>query len=146
MQNLTTTHREPIEKENELCIPAGEGKTSFTDVRDIAEVAAEVLKTGDNINEILRITGAEALDYYEVADIMSEILDREIIYTEPSGREFRKKMKSYGFSKGFLRVASILYLTVKLGKGASIYPDLERVLERKPRKIEEFIKDYKHNF
>ena len=30
-------------------------------------------------SEILRINGAEALDYYEVKEIMNEILDRDII-------------------------------------------------------------------
>lgn len=143
MQNLITTHLEIIRKENKLCIPAGDGKTSFIDARDIAEVAAMVLKTGNYKNDILRVTGLEALDYYEVAKRMSSILDRKITYTAPSTREFKKKMKVYGYEKKFLRIVSILYLTVRLGKASTIYYDVEKVLGREPKKIDEFIRDYK---
>src|SRR6056297_1635037 len=39
MQNLSTTHRLEIKENNEIFIPAGNGRTNFIDVRDIAEVA-----------------------------------------------------------------------------------------------------------
>ncbi|MBD3215106.1 MAG: hypothetical protein GF311_21040 [Candidatus Lokiarchaeota archaeon] len=65
---------------------------------------------------------------------MNVILDREITYTNPSSREFRKKLEKYGYSKSFLRIALILYFTVRLGKGDAIYDDLESVLGRKARK------------
>ncbi|MEC4811841.1 MAG: NmrA family NAD(P)-binding protein, partial [Scytonema sp. PMC 1069.18] len=39
MQNLNTVHQEDIKTRGELFVPAGNGKTSFIDVRDIAAVA-----------------------------------------------------------------------------------------------------------
>ena len=43
MQNLNTTHREDIRLRYRLFMPAGNGKTSFIDVRDIAAVAVKFL-------------------------------------------------------------------------------------------------------
>jgi uncharacterized protein YbjT (DUF2867 family) len=43
MQNLSTIHREDIRDSSEIFVPAGKGKTSFIDVRDIAEVAVKVM-------------------------------------------------------------------------------------------------------
>lgn len=43
MQNLSTTHALEIKSMNEILVPAGRGKTSFIDVRDIAAVAVEAL-------------------------------------------------------------------------------------------------------
>lgn len=36
MQNLSTTHRDEIKTGSEIFVPAGRGKTSFVDARDIA--------------------------------------------------------------------------------------------------------------
>jgi len=43
MQNLNTTHLADIREYDDLFIPAGGGKTSFIDVRDIGAVAARIL-------------------------------------------------------------------------------------------------------
>ena len=43
MQNLNTTHREDIRLRDRLFMHAGNGKTSFIDVRDIAAVAVKIL-------------------------------------------------------------------------------------------------------
>lgn len=43
MQNLSTTHRPEIRDEGVIAVPAGRGKTSFVDARDIAAAGAIVL-------------------------------------------------------------------------------------------------------
>ncbi|MFW6270990.1 MAG: NmrA family NAD(P)-binding protein [Bacillota bacterium] len=84
MQNLSTTHKKEIKKNDEIYIPAGKGKTNFIDVRDIADVVSLVLTEKNHINKASEITGKEALSYYEVANILSEKLGREITYKDPS--------------------------------------------------------------
>jgi uncharacterized protein YbjT (DUF2867 family) len=37
MQNLSTTHRDDIREHGDIFVPAGHGRTSFIDTRDIAE-------------------------------------------------------------------------------------------------------------
>ena len=46
MQNLSGVHRDDIRLRNEIFLPAGNGKTSFVDVRDVAGVAVHALLHG----------------------------------------------------------------------------------------------------
>ncbi len=144
MQNLTTIHREVISKERDLLIPAGKGKISFIDIRDIAAVAVKVLtETSDiYINKVINLTGSEALDFYAISEIMTKILGKNITYSNPKSKIFIKKMISYGFPKDFVKVMKWIYFIVRIGKADMLYPDTEKILGRKPIKMKAFIKDY----
>lgn len=142
MQNLSTTHKGIIQKEKDIFVPAGDGKISFTDVRDIAEVAATILKSGRQKNRTLRITGDTAWNFHEVAEKMTSILNQPIRYSNPSGREFKKKMLEYGFHRGMTRIMRIIYSAVKSNNSDTIYLDFKKLLKKKPRSLDQFIKDY----
>lgn len=88
MKNLNTTHRAEIQQRNEIVVPAGKGKTSFIDVRNIAAVAALALTETGHANQAYDLTGSEALDDDEVAAILSQALGRPITYREPSLFQF----------------------------------------------------------
>jgi uncharacterized protein YbjT (DUF2867 family) len=49
MQNLSTTYRADIRDRGLIEVPAGDGRTSFIDVRDVAEVAARVLGRAEHL-------------------------------------------------------------------------------------------------
>lgn len=80
MQNLLEVHRPDIVEHGEIFVPAGNGKTSFVDARDIGEAAAIVLTESGHVNQAYDLTGPEALDYGEVATIFSDVLGRSITY------------------------------------------------------------------
>lgn len=143
MQNLNTVYRESILKNNEIYLPAGKGKTSFIDVRDIAEVAVRSFIEEGHQNKAYSLTGSEALDYYEVADIFTEVLGRKITYPNPTSRCYTKKMQGLGLEEDFIKVMSKIYLTVRLGFAAKVTTDTERILKRPPIKLREYIRDYK---
>ena len=84
MQNLSTIHRGDIRDTNKIFIPAGKGKTSFIDVRDIAATAVKVMTEPGHENKAYALTGNKALDYYQVAEIFTHVLGRQIVYTNPS--------------------------------------------------------------
>lgn len=44
MQNLENAHRDDIRSLNQIVVPAGSGRTSFIDGRDIAAIAAKILQ------------------------------------------------------------------------------------------------------
>ncbi len=88
MQNLSTTHRIEIRDRSEIFVPAGNGRTSFVDVRDLADVAAQALATGQHLNAAYELTGSEALTYTEVAAILTNVLGRTITYRNPSVLRF----------------------------------------------------------
>jgi uncharacterized protein YbjT (DUF2867 family) len=66
-----------IKGQNGIFLAAGEGKTSFISIEDIASVAVRCFCEGAG-NRELDLTGLEALDHAEVAAIISEALGRSI--------------------------------------------------------------------
>lgn len=143
MQNLDTTHREEIRKENEIFVPAGRGKTSFIDVRDIAAVATQALTQDVHKNKAYDLTGKEALDYYEVARHFSEVLGRPIRYSKPSAPHFLLRMLSRKTPLSFSLVMLAIYSTARLGLAAKVTEDTGRILGRAPLTMRQYIEDYR---
>ncbi len=146
MQNLNTTHRDEIRFRSELFIPAGNGRTSFIDVRDIAAVAALALtnKTGAFINKSYELTGSEALTYTEVAQILSEVLGRTITYKNPSILRFIwQKWQREHMPLGFTLIMVALYTVSKLGKAAGLTNTTEQLLHRPPLTFRQFTEDFR---
>jgi uncharacterized protein YbjT (DUF2867 family) len=142
MQNLSTTHREDIRRRDELFIPAGEGKTAFIDVRDIAAVAARTLREAGRENQAYPLTGSEALTYYQVAEMMSEVLGRPIAYTNPSPWRFAWRFWRRGRSLSYTAVVTAIYLTTRFGLAETVTPHTADLLQRPPISMRQFIVDY----
>lgn len=142
MQNLSTTHLDDIRERGEVFVPAGRGKTSFIDVRDIAECAAVLLTSEGRIGKAYTVTGQEAIGYDDVARILSQATGRDIRYTSPSGAAFARRMAEQGRDAGFVSVMRGIYLVAKLGMAGGITRDLEDLLGRPARTFEEFARDH----
>jgi uncharacterized protein YbjT (DUF2867 family) len=143
MQNLSTTHCQDIKDNNEIFVPAGKGKTSFIDVRDIAAVAVKVMTESGHENKAYPLTGSTALDYYEVAEIFTNILGRQIDYTNPSIFNFAWRMYQRGLKTEPIAVMLGIYTTAKLGLAAKVTEDVRHLLRRSPISMEKFVRDYR---
>ncbi len=142
MQNLNTTHRDDIRYHDEIFLPAGKGKTSFIDVRDIAAVAAQALLDENHKNQAYDLTGNEALDYQEVADLFTEVLGRKITCVNPGILRFWRRMKKAGYTNAFVLTMIGIYTTVRLGLAKKVTGDTENLLKRKPVSVRQYIQDY----
>jgi uncharacterized protein YbjT (DUF2867 family) len=143
MQNLSTTHRNEITERSEIFIPAGEGKTSFVDARDLGEVAALALSNDGHLNQSYELTGPTPYDYYEIAGMLSRVLGRPIRYTNPSVLIFFWRKWREGTPVPFIFVMIALYTVAKLGKAAGHSTELQEMLGREPTSFEQFAEDYK---
>jgi len=146
MQNLNTTHREDIQKNHDLFIPAGNSRTSFIDTRDIGEVACIALLDSKYLYQKLNITGPQALSYNEIAQIMTQVLGTEITYSKPSLLKFRQTMIKRGIKKDYVNVMVMLYLITQLGNAKDVTDTAEKVLGHAPRNIQTYIQDYQNDF
>jgi uncharacterized protein YbjT (DUF2867 family) len=147
MQNLNDFLGEEIKERNRIFIPAGKGKTSFVDTRDLAEVAVIALQdTEKHKNKKYVIKGDEAIDFYRVADIMTEVLHVTIQYTNPSVKEFKGFMLQKGVKEDFINVVIGIHFPTKLGFAKGITRDYENITNKKPIKVKTYIKDYKGNW
>ncbi|MBJ7949086.1 MULTISPECIES: SDR family oxidoreductase [Bacillus] len=143
MQNLLSQHGDELRNEKIIEVPAGNGKTSFIDVRDIGEVTAKVLIEDGHKFKAYDLTGSEALTYYEVAETISKETKESIIYTNPSIFKFRKRMMQKGLKNDFIMVMIGIYTTARLGLAKKVTLDLEQLLQRKPTNLKQFVHDYR---
>jgi uncharacterized protein YbjT (DUF2867 family) len=146
LQNLSTTHLQDILKRDDLFVPAGNGRTSFIDARDIAAVAVRALSVPHIVNGGIDLTGSEALTYGEVAAIFSEVLGRRITYSDPAPPRFGLEMRKRGMKAAFVNIMILIYTTNRLGLAARVTHDVERIRGRKPISVRRFVEDFRHLF
>ncbi len=144
MQNLNTVHRQDIQQEGEIFLPAGRGKTSFIDVRDIAAVATIALLEREHRNQAYELTGSQSLDYYQVADIFTAVLGTKIVYSNPSILAFARRMAARGLPLGFILVMIGIYTVARLGLAGRVTQDTARVLGRAPCTMRQYVEDYQN--
>ncbi|MFP4466507.1 MAG: SDR family oxidoreductase [Candidatus Goldiibacteriota bacterium] len=139
MQNLSTTHRDEIKYNNEIFIPAGNGRTSFIDVKDIAETAAKILTENSHIHKAYELTGRDSITYHEAARILSKYLGRTVTYSGPGLLKFIFRKIRRGYSIPFTLVMSALYTLCRLGKAGKKTNTFKNLTGRDPGSFENFV-------
>ena len=97
-----------LREQGAIYLAAGEGKTSFISVRDIAAVVVAALRQSITGREI-DLTGPATLDHFEVAKIISEASDRTVVYHSLSEEQMLKGARSQGMSEPVVAYLAMLY-------------------------------------
>lgn len=140
MQNMSGVHAFEIKNFNRIVVPVSNALTSFIDAKDIGEITAKVLSEPElHQNKGYSITGPEAIDYWQVAKILSKELGREIIYTNPKP-SFAKNywIAIRGMEKEYCNVMGMLYMMTRFGTAKKVTSDFELVMGKKPRTFQQF--------
>lgn len=139
-QNLSTTHAADIPDRDQVMVPAGGGATAFVDAEDVGAVAAAALL--DPLRHAYRawtVTGPQALTYAQVAEILTEELDRVIRYPRPGVWAYARHARtSLGMPWEMVAVTAAIYTTARLGLAATLSDDVRTVLGRDPVDVATF--------
>ena len=150
MQNFINFFGQTIKNQNAFYLPAGDGKVSFVDVRDIAAVAVKTLVANDNDNQHIGkaygITGDELLTYKQAAEILSKEVGKKINYVNISDDDARKAMKGIGIEDWLIDGMMELYSIIKDGHAEQITNTVEQILGKKPGSFSQFAKEYAEFF
>ena len=143
MQNLSGVHSVEIKERDEIFIPAGNSKTSFIDAADIGLAAAILLHEPERFkNTAHTITGPEALDYYQVAEILTKVTGRKIRYAKPGFLKYRGHyIKKRKLDKGYVNVTVALYFMTRMGTAKEVSKGFYELTGKSPRTLEEFAGD-----
>jgi uncharacterized protein YbjT (DUF2867 family) len=148
MQNFVNVFGHTIKTQNAFYIPAGDGRVSFVDVRDIAVVAAEILtksnakKSQQYDNKAYIITGEEALSRSQAAEILSKEIGKKISYIDIPEENARKGMKEAGMDAWHVDALMELYRIIRAGHASQTTGTVEEIIGRKPLSLAQFAKDY----
>lgn len=148
MQNVSGIHSWEIKNQNQIFVPAGKSKTSFIDGADIGLATAKILKSPERFkNTAHTITGPEALNYVQVAEILTKVTGREIKYMSPSLLKYRHRyIKQRGLDKSYVNVTVALYLMTRLGTAKAITDDFKKITGQEPTTFEGFAQANIHAF
>jgi nucleoside-diphosphate-sugar epimerase len=130
-------------------LPAGDGKVSFVDVRDIASVAATVLTKDDgeeHKDKAYDVTGPESLTYSDAANILSNEAGKKIGYSNISEDDARQMIKEMGMNDWHTNVLLELLKITREGYLSNISSAVEKVTGNKPISFHQFTKDYVEAF
>ena len=143
MQNVSGIHSVEIREKDQIFIPAGTSKTSFIDAADIGLSIAVLLHEPEKYkNTAHTITGPEALDYHQVAEILSKITGRKITYDKPGYLKYRSYyIKKRGLDKGYVNVTVALYFMTRLGTAKEVTDDFYELTGKQPRTFEDFARE-----
>ena len=142
MQNLTTVLCDDLRKRDRIFLPAGNAKFLWIDVSDIGKAIAAILTdVRAHKNQVYTITGSggELLAFSEVADVLSQELDRRIDFISPNLLRFFITKKRQGVKAPFILVMILLHYVARFQKPPAIHRDLEYLTGDEPQTLRAFV-------
>ena len=148
MQNIAAYNAPSIRAQGMFYSAMGDAKLSFIDVRDIAETTAKIL-TGPaaHAGRAYELNGPEALNYAEVAALISKLLGRPVQFVnipEEAQRKAMMELKMPGWQVDALLDLQRYYTVEK--KGADLTPLLEQLLGHPAIRMEQYLRENKEIF
>lgn len=132
---------------NFIYLPLDNAQVSYIDVRNIADIASEILISGkEHFGNSYELTGPEALSGDDVADILTSVTDNHIgfvnIAEETAGHVLESLGTPHWMAEGMLE----LYRMQRSGRNAIISPVIEEITGKKPKTFEKFADEYSNVF
>jgi uncharacterized protein YbjT (DUF2867 family) len=140
MQNFLTTLKKDLVEKNEIVLPAGEAKFTLVDLADVGEVGAKVLSEPQNhINQAYDLTNDEQLTFGEMADQLSEVLGRKIIFKSPNLFSFFLRKKKEGTPPMFILVMIMLHYLPRFQSTPKTTDSVRSITGKRPNNFRQFI-------
>lgn len=123
-------------------LTGGAGKVSFVDSRDVAAAAAAVLTGDDHVDRCYTLTGPEALDHAQVAEILATAAGRPVRYEPVDEERMREILREEGWHEAHAGVFLDLLASIRNQERAAISPDLPFLLRRDPTPMRQFAEEH----
>lgn len=140
-QNFVNYYGVDPTRDSTVSLPLGDGKASWIDARDVAEVAAAVLTDDGHNGKTYVLTGPTALSAAEALATLGEALGHTYTYVDVSEDESRRAMDEAGIPAWLIDAYSELNAVIKNGYASGVAPGMREVLGREGRTFAEFARD-----
>ncbi|WP_330082690.1 SDR family oxidoreductase [Methylocystis iwaonis] len=128
--------------QGQIALPAGDGKSSFIDARDIAACAAAALTSGDFDGKAFNLTGPEALSYAQAAEILSQVVGKPIAYRPVDDEAFVGMLTGAGAPPDYAAFLASIFYPVREGWTAVVTADVETLTGAPPRSLRTYAQDH----
>jgi len=133
-------------RDGAIYLPWGNGRASFIDTRDIAEVAAQALTDESHANQTYTLTGPAALGIGEVANMLSEAVGRQFKYVDVLESAAREGMLQAGLPQWQVDALMELHAINKQSEWSAVTRDVENIVGRAPIDFPAFARDHAEKF
>lgn len=132
--------------QGEIRLPAGEGKSSFIDTRDIAAAAAAALTSSRFDNQAFDLTGPEAFSYSEAAAMLSKATGRQIGYRSIDDASFVEALQAAGLPADYAQLLAAIFHPVREGWTAPVSDAVQTLTGKAPRSLRAYVDENKAKF
>jgi uncharacterized protein YbjT (DUF2867 family) len=146
IQNVVAFYAPSIRAQGAFYSSMGSSRTSYLDVRDIAEVAAKALCGGEHDGKTYELNGPEALTCADVAEKISKQAGVAAQYVDISVDAQRKAMLEQGMPEWQVTALLDLQEYYRAGRGGALDDLLQRLLGRNPMRMDQFLKEHAAEF
>ena len=147
MQNWLGALSSSVKDQRKIYEATGDGKRAYLDLRDISEVAFKVLTEPEqHINKSYLLTGGEAVDFSQIAVIISKVVGEDVTYVKLSTDEARQQMEQKGIPQLTIQSLLLYAESQRSGKTTYISNAIPQILNKPARTVTGFIKDYANWF
>lgn len=122
---------------DEVVVP-GDGKVAFAAREDLGEATAKIIASGKYSGKTVTLTGSKAYSLQEVTHLLSQVLKKDIAFKKVSDEEYLERNRD---KRDVAEWWLSTYPTLENGGLATVDPTLEQLLGRKPRQLEDLLKD-----
>ena len=143
-QNLADAYRFDIVRDDRIFLPAGQGLAAFIDVRDLGDVVATVFANpAAHRSAGYALTGSVAVDFQEVALVLTRELGRPIRYQPANVLTYMRHLKGQGLPAPQVLVQTILHTGLRRGQASRVDPTLAALLGHPPRTLQQYVHDHR---
>ncbi len=146
-QNLADAYGADIRTLDAIVLPAAGGRAAFVDTRDIGQVCAVVLGApAEHDHRGYHLTGGLALDFDQVAALLSAELGRDIGYRPVGPLSYLRHLHRAGLPAVQGMVQTVLHLGLRTGGAEVVDPTLARLLGRAPTTLEQYVHEHRETW
>ncbi|KAL9609667.1 MAG: hypothetical protein Q9167_005576 [Letrouitia subvulpina] len=144
MENLSEQQHLPtIRDENKICSATREGKIPWVTAEDIAAVAFKLLVDNEPHNRDYVVYGPELLSYGQLAEILSEVLGRNIQHENYTEEQLAARYIKAGMPESYAKMLSNLDTQVSNGLQNKLNDVVEVLTGRPPKSFKTFVVENK---
>ena len=130
-----------IRAEGAFYAPAGDGRISMIDPRDIAACALAAFADSKHQAKAYDLTGPDALSLAQAADQLTEAAGKSIKYVDLASDTYRGALLGAGLIPQFVDAYIQFWDIVKAGYAAGVSSAVEQMTGKQPRSLNDWARD-----
>ena len=138
MQNLLASAG-TIKEQGKIFLPMGDGKTGMIDTTDVGTVIAKVLSEDGHESMNHEITGPEILSFYEVAEIFSQVLGKQVDYVDVPMDAYKETLGQFLTNQWHLDAVIDLFKGIAEGGIEDKTDTFNELMGETPKSLSQFL-------